>query len=65
MYVNGGGGGGAPFSSEGGGHGPPCPPPGDAHDDCVPSLTPEEKQAAGLLKRATSTSPEKCIQLVK
>ena len=29
--------------------------------DCVPSLTPEEKQAAGLLKRAISTSPEKGI----
>ena len=29
--------------------------------DCVPSLTPEEKQAAGLLKRAISTSPEKDI----
>ena len=30
--------------------------------DCVPSLTPEEeKQAAGLLKRAISTSPDKGI----
>ena len=29
--------------------------------DCVPSLTPEEKQAAGLLKRAISTSTDKGI----
>ena len=30
--------------------------------ECVPSLTPEEeKQAAGLLKRAISTSPGKGI----
>ena len=30
--------------------------------DCIPSLTPEEeKQAAGLLKRAISTSPDKGI----
>ena len=30
--------------------------------DCVPSLTPEgTKQAAGLLKSAISTSPEKGI----
>ena len=30
--------------------------------ECVPTLTPEEeKQAAGLLKRAISTSPDKAI----
>ena len=30
--------------------------------ECVPSLTPEEeKQAAGLLKRAISTSPDKGV----
>ena len=30
--------------------------------ECVPTLTPEEeKQAAGLLKRAISTSPDKGI----
>ena len=30
--------------------------------ECVPSLTPEEeKQAAGLLKRAISTSPDNSI----
>ena len=29
--------------------------------ECVPTLTPEKKQAAGLLKRAISTSPDKAI----
>ena len=33
----------------------------DGGYECAPTLTHEEKQAAGLLKRVNSTSPDKAI----